>query len=193
MNFKYFIEYFLPFILRSTRADYNLPNKTKTDLYVRIFGDSKLAQEVGNYSDFLVTSAYAKEVAVVEKDGVIPEGCAIVTVSDKCTAHLMLKGIIDPSKEVEKVQKKQDLLKNQLEKLKKSMQIKDYETKVPEEVRKSNSEKLSQMETEIVRLGEAMLFLKAMWKIHHNLFTFFDDFSFLWKVCFVLSHFNFTR
>merc|ERR1712062_865790 len=110
-------------------------------------------------SDFLVTSAYAKEVAVVEKDGVIPEGCAIVTVSDKCTAHLMLKGIIDPSKEVEKVQKKQDLLKNQL---KKSMQIKDYESKVPEEVRKSNSEKLSQMETEIVRLGEAMLFLKAM-------------------------------
>jgi len=149
-------------VVRSTRADYNLPNKTKTDLYVRIFGDSKLAQEVGNYSDFLVTSAYAKEVAVVEKDGVIPEGCAIVTVSDKCTAHLMLKGIIDPSKEVEKVQKKQDLLKNQLEKLKKSMQIKDYETKVPEEVRKSNSEKLSQMETEIVRLGEAMLFLKAM-------------------------------
>ena len=74
----------------------------------------------------------------------------------------MLKGIIDPSKEVEKVQKKQDLLKNQLEKLRKSMQIKDYETKVPEEVRKSNSEKLSQMETEIVRLGEAMLFLKAM-------------------------------
>lgn len=143
---------------------------------MRIFGDSKLAQEVENYSDFLVTSAYAKEVAVVEKDGVIPEGCAIVTVSDKCTAHLMLKGIIDPSKEVEKVQKKQDLLKNQLEKLKKSMQIKDYETKVPEEVRKSNSEKLSQMETEIVRLGEAMLFLKAMWKIHHNLFTFFDDF-----------------
>ena len=149
-------------LVRSSRSDYNLPNKTKTDLYVRIFQDHKLAQDVSNYTDFLMTSAYAKNVSVVEKDGEIPEGCAIVTVSDKCAAHLMLKGIIDPSKEVEKVQKKQETLRNQLEKLKKSMQIKDYETKVPEEVRKSNAEKVSQTETEIVRLGEAMIFLKAM-------------------------------
>merc|ERR1719150_556505 len=108
-----------------------------------------------------MTSAYAKNVSVVEKDGEIPDGCAIVTVSDKCAAHLMLKDCIDPLKEVEKVQKKQETLRNQLEKLNKSMQIKDYDTKVPEEVRKSNAEKLSQMEVEIVRLGEAMIFLKA--------------------------------
>ena len=74
----------------------------------------------------------------------------------------MLKGIIDPVKEVEKLGKKQDSLKSQLEKLKKSMLIKDYEKKVPEDIRKSNTEKVSQTETEIVRLTEAMKFLKAM-------------------------------
>ena len=74
----------------------------------------------------------------------------------------MLKGIIDPVKEVEKLGKKQDQLKNQLEKLKKSMLIKDYEKKVPEDIRNANSEKVSQSETEIVRLNEAMAFLKAM-------------------------------
>ena len=99
---------------------------------------------------------------MVEQDKDIPDGCAIVTVSDKCSAHLMLKGIIDPEKEVEKLGKKQASLKNQLEKLKKSMQIKDYEKKVPEDIRTANSEKVSQTETEIVRLTEAMTFLKAM-------------------------------
>jgi len=149
-------------IVRSTRADYNLPNKTKTDLYIRVFDDAKLANEVRMYSDVLMTSAYANKIEVVEQDKDIPEGCAIVTVSDKCSAHLMLKGIIDPIKEVEKLGKKQDSLKTSLEKLKKSMLIKDYEKKVPEDIRQANGEKVSQTETEIVRLTEAMTFLKAM-------------------------------
>jgi len=149
-------------IVRSTRADYNLPNKTKTDLYIRVFDDAKLANEVRMYSDVLMTSAYANKIEVVEQDKDIPDGCAIVTVSDKCSAHLMLKGIIDPIKEVEKLGKKQDSLKTSLEKLKKSMLIKDYEKKVPEDIRQANGEKVSQTETEIVRLTEAMTFLKAM-------------------------------
>merc|ERR1711997_961211 len=84
----------------------NLPNKTKTDLYIRVFDDAKLANEVRMYSDVLMSSAYANKIEVVERDKDIPEGCAIVTVSDKCSAHLMLKGIIDPIKEVEKLGKK---------------------------------------------------------------------------------------
>jgi valyl-tRNA synthetase len=101
-------------IVRSTRADYNLPNKTKTDLYIRVFDDAKLANEVRMYSDVLMSSAYANKIEVVEQDKDIPEGCAIVTVSDKCSAHLMLKGIIDPIKEVEKLGKKQDPLKHKV-------------------------------------------------------------------------------
>ena len=85
-----------------------------------------------------------------------------MTVSDKCAAHLMLKGIIDPIKEVEKLNKKQDTLKTQLEKLQKSMEIPDYSSKVPIEVQTTNNEKLGQMKTEIDRLAEAMVFLKAM-------------------------------
>ena len=116
-----------------------MPNKTKTDLYIRVFDDAKLANEVRMYSDVLMTSSYANKIEVVEQDKDIPEGCAIVTVSDKCSAHLMLKGIIDPIKEVEKLGKKQDSLKTSLEKLKKSMLIKDYEKKVPEDIRQPNN------------------------------------------------------
>lgn len=135
-------------------------------MYFRIFNDSKLAKEVSLFKDVLATSAYANKVVVAEKDDLIPEGCAIVTVSDKCAAHLMLKGIIDPLKEVEKVGKKQEVLKTSLDKMKKSMEIKDYEKKVPKEVQEANAEKVAQMETEIVRLNEAMAFLKAMWTLN---------------------------
>ena len=55
-----------------------------------------------------------------------PDGCAIVTVSDKVSAHLVLKGIVDPVKEVEKLEKKKAALASQLEKLAKSMAGEKY-------------------------------------------------------------------
>jgi len=147
--------------VRSTRSDYNLPNKTKIDLYIHIFNDSKLAQEIQDLNDVLMSSAYASKVTIVETDDKIPEGCAIVTISDKCSAHLMLKGIIDPGKEIEKLNKKQVAMKNQLQKLQKSMEIDNYASKVPIDVQAANSEKLAQLETEINRLMEAMSYLKT--------------------------------
>ena len=45
-------------------------------------------------------------------------------------AHLMLKGLIDPAKEVEKLNKKKTALQGTVDKLKKAMEVKDYESKV---------------------------------------------------------------
>lgn len=148
--------------VRSTRADYNLLNKTKTDLYLHVFGDETLERQLKQYQDPLGTLAYAQNVQVCKSDKDIPQGCAIVTVSDKCAAHLMLKGIIEPTKEVEKLVKKQNLLQSQLEKLMKSMTIEGYEDKVPQQIRLANSEKMNQTKTEIVRLTDAMAALKSM-------------------------------
>jgi len=143
--------------VRSTRADYNLPNKTKTDLYLRVFGDSALASSLRQYCDVIATLSYSTNVSVLdESSGSNPEGCAIVTVSDKVAAHLALKGIVDPVKEAEKLEKKKAALNGQLDKLVKSMGVEGYADKVPEEVRKSNAEKKAQTEAEIVRLADAM-------------------------------------
>ena len=64
-------------VVRSARADYNLQNKTKTELYIRVFNDSKLAQDIEAFNDVLMSSAYAKNVTVTESGEKIPEGCAI--------------------------------------------------------------------------------------------------------------------
>ena len=144
--------------VRSTRSDYNLPNKTKTDLYLAVF-DKKLSQDLEPFAGVIGTLAYSSKVEITSQP---PAGCAIVTVSDKCSAHLMLKGLIDPAKEVEKLSKKKSGLESQLDKLKKATSIKGYEEKVPEEVRLANKEKLEQTITEIARLTEAIEVLKLL-------------------------------
>jgi len=69
---------------------------------------------------------------------------------------------MDTSKEVEKLKKKSDLLTQTVEKLNKAMSVADYETKVPEDVRSANKDKLKQSQDELIRLAEAIGVLKIM-------------------------------
>ena len=68
----------------------------------------------------------------------------------------MLKGLIDPTKEVEKLNKKKSALQQTVDKLKKAMEVKDYDSKVPEDVRNANKEKLDTSSLEIEKLCEAI-------------------------------------
>lgn len=70
--------------------------------------------------------------------------------------------MIDTTKEVEKLKKKSDLLTLTVDKLQKVISVADYETKVPEDVRNSNKEKLTQSQNELERLAEAIGVLKIM-------------------------------
>ena len=113
----------------------------------------------------LATLAYSGNVSVVSADDKrrpVPDGCAIVTVSDKVAAHLMLKGIIDAPKEVEKLEKKKTQLRNQYDKLIKATQVEGYEKKVPEDIRIANAEKCEQTQNEMGRLVDAIEALKTV-------------------------------
>lgn len=58
--------------------------------------------------------------------------------------------------------KRQKELDNMTEKQKQKMSIKDYETKVPENVRKENDEKLLGYERENSRIGDSLSELKQV-------------------------------
>jgi len=145
-------------VVRSTRADYNIPNKTKTQLYLRVFCPST-SDMVKKYTTAIATLAYSQKVEVIDSP---PTGCAIVTVNDKITAHLVLKGLIDPAKEIEKLKKKRSALEISVEKLEKAATVPDYLTKVPEDVRKANSEKIEVSKMEVARLGDAITALASI-------------------------------
>jgi len=139
-------------VVRSTRADYNIPNKTKTELHLEVTCPAT-RDTLTRYTGCVATLAYCSAVTIADTP---PSGCAIVTVNDKVCAHLMLKGLIDPAKEVEKLNKKKAALQQTVEKLQKAMEVADYATKVPEEVRTANTEKLETSRLEIERLCEAV-------------------------------------
>ena len=73
--------------VRSMRAQYNLPNKTRAHLVLRC-SDAETAARLRRLEAAVTTLSYS---AKVEVDAEPPAGCAIATVSDKCEAHLLLK------------------------------------------------------------------------------------------------------
>lgn len=141
--------------IRSARSDYNLLNKIKTEAY--LFVENAWIEK---YISALCTLAYCSKIDLNIET--IPAGCAILTVSDKCEVHLLLKGFIDPSKELEKIIKKQEQLTETKIKLEQAMEAGDYIVKVPEKVREANDQKLSQTNTELERIEKAINTLKLM-------------------------------
>ncbi|XP_046401267.1 valine--tRNA ligase isoform X2 [Ischnura elegans] len=151
-------------VVRSARADYNLPTKVKTEASICCLDDAT-ASTVEKYSQDIATLAYCSKIAIVRSsDGDKPStsGCAILTVSGECEVHLMLKGLVDPAKEREKLSKKREKLDQQVSRLVTAANAPDYESKVPEEVRVANEEKLSQLQGELARLNIAEEALQSM-------------------------------
>ncbi|XP_044747295.1 valine--tRNA ligase isoform X3 [Coccinella septempunctata] len=144
--------------IRSARSDYNLPNKTKTEAYVKC-SDPTISNIVTKYNFPLCTLSYCSKIATNEE---VPVGCTIITVSDKCEVHLLLKGLIEPTKEIAKIEKKMQILQGTQTSLAKAMSAADYSAKVPVEVQEANSEKLSQTKIELERLEVALGNLRLM-------------------------------
>lgn len=145
-------------VIRSARSDYNLPNKTKTEAFV-LCSDDATKDTLERFAGDLTTMSYSQISLISDAP---PAGCAILTVSGACVVHLLLKGLIEVDKEVEKLNKKKDNLSSTVGKLEQAMGAADYETKVPEEVRNNNREKLDQSKIEIERIIAAIETLKMM-------------------------------
>ncbi|XP_052873489.1 valine--tRNA ligase-like [Anopheles cruzii] len=143
--------------IRSARSDYNIPNKTKTDAYF-ICADEGVRSALERFGGELETMAYSTVHFGMDP----PAGCAILTITGQCVVHLMLNGLIEVDKEIEKMIKKRETLTQTVAKLQQPMSVSNYTSKVPEDVRKANQEKLNQLEVEIERLNGAIDMLKMM-------------------------------
>lgn len=121
--------------------------------------DSSTVEILKKYANALQTLAYCSKTPVNES---APQGCTIITVSDKCSVNLLLKGLIEPSKEIAKIEKKLEFLQNTKTKLNQAISAPDYLTKVPQEVQQANNDKLNQTTVELDRLQAALDSLKLM-------------------------------
>ncbi|XP_041081866.1 valine--tRNA ligase-like [Polyodon spathula] len=145
--------------IRSLRADYNL-TKTKADCYLQCLNAETVAV-VKQYSPYIQTLSSSQTVNTLQS-GEPPAGCAVAIASDKCTVHLLLKGLIDAEKEISKLNVKRGELQKQLEKLAERMGKADYRDKVPQKVQEGDAEKMKQSETELQKVEEAVENFKRM-------------------------------
>uniref|UniRef100_A0A674BRB2 Valine--tRNA ligase n=1 Tax=Salmo trutta TaxID=8032 RepID=A0A674BRB2_SALTR len=143
--------------IRSLRADYNL-TKTRADCYLQCI-DSETMSLVEQYSLQIQTLSLSQTIQPVPATGAVPEGCAVAIASDRCTIHLMLKGLIDLEKEVAKLTVKKGELEKQMDKLREKMDKSDYKEKVPVKVQELDAEK---SQTELEKAKEAIDNFKRM-------------------------------
>lgn len=81
--------------IRSTRTEYNIPNKTKTDVYLILGQELSILKDVFDKMQCLANSRFVNEVP--------PAGCAILPISDKIEVHLYLKVIFLESRFISKI------------------------------------------------------------------------------------------
>ncbi|XP_019342548.2 valine--tRNA ligase [Alligator mississippiensis] len=140
--------------VRSLRADYNL-TKTKADCFLqcRDRGTAQLAAQVSGY---IRTLASCQAVQTLGPGEAAPGGCAVAIASDRCTVHLLLKGLIDVEKEVGKLEGRRAELLRQVERLHERLAAPGYSAKVPPQVKEADAAKLAQMEAELHKTDEAL-------------------------------------
>lgn len=145
-------------VIRSERSEYDLPNKTKTDAFI-VCTDTWTTNVLRKYTNDLMTIAYCSKLEFDEK---APAGCAILTVTGQCDVHLLLKGLIQVDKELQKLEKSKTQLEQAVKKLQQTIQASDYTTKVPIEVQANNAKKLQESEAEIARISAAIKTFNSM-------------------------------
>lgn len=101
-------------------------------------------------------------VKIVTRVSEVPAGCLAETINANVSIHLLVAGVLDLNKEIQKATKRIEAINLSVDKLQKQMQVPDYETKIPEEVRKTNSEMLSNQEQEIQTLQRQISNFAAM-------------------------------
>jgi valyl-tRNA synthetase len=145
---------------RSISMSYNI-TKERPTCFVVCTKDEEAEFLTTLASEIEVLSSVGK-ISVVRDSTKVPIGGSVKVVSDSITAFMLLKGLVDPEKEITRLGKKKDKLLKQKIGYEKKMSIKDYEKKVPEDVRELNTSKFEALKVEIDTLQEAITTMETL-------------------------------
>ncbi|BEI85358.1 hypothetical protein CcaverHIS002_0507590 [Cutaneotrichosporon cavernicola] len=150
-------------VIRSARTIvglYNLPTNGKTleDKITVVVQAKKPQLKAMLESQAAIIVALTKgagQAVFVVEDAEVPRGSGTETVTADIHVHVPVEGKVDAQAEISKLEKKQALAVGNRDKLVKVTQQDNYETKIKEEVRADNAEKLDKYAAEIeaIRLG----------------------------------------
>ncbi|PLW12685.1 hypothetical protein PCANC_07970 [Puccinia coronata f. sp. avenae] len=101
-------------------------------------------------------------VVVVTNIKDIPPGCLAESINSNVTAHLLVAGVLNLKNEIAKAEKRIVAIQMSVEKLEKQMKLPEYENKIPDDVKESNSKMLLNYQKEIETLQNQIASFSAM-------------------------------
>ena len=137
---------------RSLRSMYKVGNHVKIDFYY-ITSSEKITSALTEQGDDFCTLAKAN--SILKAPDVIPKRWCNKVISDQLSILANLSDIIDVDKEIARLEKDINKISPLLQSLQNKINSSGYE-KVPENVRKSNNDKLIAYQTEIHKLETAL-------------------------------------
>lgn len=144
---------------RSQMAALNVPKNANPEIFIRCQSPN-LLKSFGAEKDIFKSLIKSGEVTAIDASAADPQGCLKSYVNEEVTIYIKIVGVIDIKLEVERVNKRNGQLQGLVDKLNKKMSFKDYEQKVPENVRKEDAEKLNGYQAEIEQNNKSIQDLK---------------------------------
>ncbi|KAI3385758.1 hypothetical protein SNEBB_003893 [Seison nebaliae] len=151
--------------IRSIRSDYQI--KAKTKIYLKLINENdKRTFDLLNDKDYqyLIEVLGNSEIAEISKkiDDNIKRYSSTKLLANRCEIFIYLKEYIDVNKEIERTKEKILVLENNLNELKTSTEISDYETVVPNNIRMKNLEKMNRLNDEMEKAYGTLNTLQQM-------------------------------
>ncbi len=132
---------------RGLRSDYGL-TREKPELFITATDPEKHAF-LSTVCAEIATLSTSSTVKVVSSASDVPKGCGVAVVNEKTTIHLSLIGILDASKEIEKLEKKRKENAEKLENLENRMSMDIYLEKTPDTIKQADEERKEKLRAEL--------------------------------------------
>lgn len=138
---------------RSLRASYQITNKTLTKFYIKTASD---AEVIRAQIDDIKTLGKASDVEINVDEASLPKSVGIDVLDDQTTVLMDIKGLVDFSVEIQKLEKNLRKTMPALENLESKMSAPGYEEKVNEQLKKANAEKMEGLQKKVADIKAAI-------------------------------------
>lgn len=139
---------------RSLAADYNV--LSKSTFYVGNSSENSYELSASQVKGAATLIKGCQSMSALRPGEAAPAGCAVVSVNDEVTMHLLVRGRVDIDQEVAKLEKKMAKVAKAKDGLVTKTKAANYVQNVPEDVREANVSRINEYDAEVSALQKAM-------------------------------------
>lgn len=147
--------------LRQMISNVGLMPSIRPECFAFVHNDPQTQKLISEQYGIISTLARVNSIKLLNNETDAPKGCITTTVGANIRVFASVKEYIKVEAEIARLNKKISETEGFIQKVEKKMQAKDYNTKVPEEVRKEDADKIEKYRAEIKVLNDAFETMKG--------------------------------